>query len=1050
MSDKPQKPDPVEKKLDSKEQKAPSSSAELARSQLVQDSLENRTDWTDGWKKAFATKIEETNQQLTAPQKETEQRKEAYTGTTYTGTAQSFEGSPNPQTMLDMAQVRVQSGQPNWPDVQQSATPQGAKMAPETPSQASGNGDSGQKKNDEKICTEADSPKVNLDEFPEFFRKHYEQKPEQQQPEQRSEQRSDPREEQRQEQREMREAANSGQATPQAETPHPASVDMWTKQAPAAGSWEAIESIYGKNVVQGKFDNQTGGQAELGGTGKPGQAGHSSGGLQAHDGGDHAATQALQVGKPDPTSGAGNLGRADSDAVTGRADLGGVNSRAELGGSNGRAELPAASNRTEQGSFEPARSDAQGRHGSNQSFPQDDTASGGRARFSDSSSQSSSRNERGGGEVKFERGDVKQSSDLSPIRSVVSSNDVLPSRASDDRDRTVIRPAELTAVSPFKSEEKSNRYEKDPNSREIDLPPQVRFVPENKETNQTKVVAPEQQNMSLTFARNTLSENKNIEPTSINLAKKPEGMLLDKSAPISLTELRTASIFRDFRAGESNVAQDFKSNTDGLKLQALLDGKLTTTTTVRTAGESSAQLQAGRGMDLLGLTTSSLTARDLSTTQVGARADQTVIFSAKLTDVQASARNIDILLGSKSEAGSRASDPNSRELSGARGDQATLNPRGVKVPGLRDELSATRFGADAILAGRGDRNGFEIVGATDRVRAERGQRGDIEDLKELRALLDKSSKFGEKRYLTGVEIALAAAIAAVAVAKTRNEKELAQSQVELATKQLRELIDDDDVDVQTPDTNDDDAESLNLPWQADSSGAERKRPEYMVAHNDTLQNIAELFYNDSAVAWLIADINRAKISEFYEDGKRIIEMRSRQAIELPLWSEVNDFLRNRSEASKKTEIVCIVSETEVDRELLDSFLSTVIGISAKGEGTLSNTLNDITLYGSNNAVPAGSFASGRPTALQSDSGALTEALARTRVDGFHYGPPALAGAMGGATTALALEENQLTVLLSIGRKLLPSFNNLKKAGLNLQSYVSGRDWKHGGLGRNDR
>ncbi len=222
----------------------------------------------------------------------------------------------------------------------------------------------------------------------------------------------------------------------------------------------------------------------------------------------------------------------------------------------------------------------------------------------------------------------------------------------------------------------------------------------------------------------------------------------------------------------------------------------------------------------------------------------------------------------------------------------------------------------------------------------------------------------------------------------------------------------------------------------------------MVAQNDTLLSIAELFYNDSAVAWLIADINKDKFSEFNEDGKRIIEMRSRQTIELPLWSEVHEFLRNRSELIKKTEIVTIVSETEVDRELLDSFLSTVIGISANGEGKLADAFGNVSL-----AAPAG-------TDLQSPGANLAYIRYSTGQEasvphlargsyGDNAALPALAGAGLAATTAIAMEGNQMGILLSLGRKLLPSLNVLKKAGMNLQSYVSGRDWQHSGLSRHE-
>ncbi|MBX9686016.1 MAG: hypothetical protein K2X27_04890, partial [Candidatus Obscuribacterales bacterium] len=103
------------------------------------------------------------------------------------------------------------------------------------------------------------------------------------------------------------------------------------------------------------------------------------------------------------------------------------------------------------------------------------------------------------------------------------------------------------------------------------------------------------------------------------------------------------------------------------------------------------------------------------------------------------------------------------------------------------------------------------------------------------------------------------------------------------------------------------------------------RPSYIVSPTDNLVEIAEKFFNDSSLAWLIADINVGRITEHLEDGKRIIELRSRQEIELPLASEIKEFLLRKNKEAKAENMVTIVSVSEIDRELLDSFLSNVVG-----------------------------------------------------------------------------------------------------------------------------
>lgn len=175
--------------------------------------------------------------------------------------------------------------------------------------------------------------------------------------------------------------------------------------------------------------------------------------------------------------------------------------------------------------------------------------------------------------------------------------------------------------------------------------------------------------------------------------------------------------------------------------------------------------------------------------------------------------------------------------------------------------------------------------------------------------LQKSLTSGEKRYLTGVEIALAVAIASAAVAKAKPEGEKDDpSDGAPENAELQVTYTNADGTVST-------AQITSL----------FKRPTYLVQPNDTLVDIAEKHFHNSDVAWLIADINALRISEHMEEGKRIIELRSRQEIELPLPSEVNEFLLAKKADAKADNMVTIIGTTEIDRELLNNFLSTVVG-----------------------------------------------------------------------------------------------------------------------------
>lgn len=246
--------------------------------------------------------------------------------------------------------------------------------------------------------------------------------------------------------------------------------------------------------------------------------------------------------------------------------------------------------------------------------------------------------------------------------------------------------------------------------------------------------------------------------------------------------------------------------------------------------------------------------------------------------------------------------------------------------------------------------------------------------------LDVSSS--GKRYLTGVEIALAAALAAAAIAKKRPEDDLTDD--DLAKGQLNELLEgsgDEQKDIKS-------AKDSMYFRQSVAAANLFQRPTHLVQPNESLISIAEDYFNDSDVAWLIADINAANIIQHFEDGKRIVELKSRQEIQLPLPSEITDFFATKSKEHKGDLIVTIIVESQIDTELLNNFLGTVVGAAQTAQAPdPSNTL-----------------------------GAEVAALA--------------------SVAEASFQDDTLTAIRNFGRNIMPTVHALLNSGKNLRTFIS--------------
>lgn len=111
------------------------------------------------------------------------------------------------------------------------------------------------------------------------------------------------------------------------------------------------------------------------------------------------------------------------------------------------------------------------------------------------------------------------------------------------------------------------------------------------------------------------------------------------------------------------------------------------------------------------------------------------------------------------------------------------------------------------------------------------------------------------------------------------------------------------------------------------------RPIWLISKGETFVSIAENQFGDGSLAWLIADLNPGKFVERQIDGKRVIEIASRQKLELPVAADIETFKRSRLSHQDAENIVTIVTESQLDSEAIagtfKSFLGTVHGSQPK-------------------------------------------------------------------------------------------------------------------------
>jgi len=152
-----------------------------------------------------------------------------------------------------------------------------------------------------------------------------------------------------------------------------------------------------------------------------------------------------------------------------------------------------------------------------------------------------------------------------------------------------------------------------------------------------------------------------------------------------------------------------------------------------------------------------------------------------------------------------------------------------------------------------------------------------------------------------------------------DETELVNQRLTFGIENLYDLEAGEDEEVSEVDEDDDANNALSQVL---------RRPKWVVEAGQTLDGLAEKLFSNADLGWLIADLNRALLRETYIDNKRIVELQSRTEIELPVWQDIQKFNQARKKTWTAENLVTIVTERQVDREVVESRLGKVVGAEA--------------------------------------------------------------------------------------------------------------------------
>lgn len=126
-------------------------------------------------------------------------------------------------------------------------------------------------------------------------------------------------------------------------------------------------------------------------------------------------------------------------------------------------------------------------------------------------------------------------------------------------------------------------------------------------------------------------------------------------------------------------------------------------------------------------------------------------------------------------------------------------------------------------------------------------------------------------------------------------------------------------------------EDKNADAGADSSSSQVQqvlpaRRTHKIKSGESLLSIAESKLHDGYLSWLIADLNKDKTTEHIVEGRRVVEIRAGQQLELPSPREIAKFYSKIDSACHPDNLITIVVDSKMDRSHVENNLRAILGL----------------------------------------------------------------------------------------------------------------------------
>ena len=103
-----------------------------------------------------------------------------------------------------------------------------------------------------------------------------------------------------------------------------------------------------------------------------------------------------------------------------------------------------------------------------------------------------------------------------------------------------------------------------------------------------------------------------------------------------------------------------------------------------------------------------------------------------------------------------------------------------------------------------------------------------------------------------------------------------------------------------------------------------RRPTVLMTSSDTFVSLGEQHFFDAVLAWLIVDLNKSKVTEFWKGETKVVAVANGELIELPVWEDIIEFHMNKPKQAKADNLLTVVLKRSIDRELIEAALADVV------------------------------------------------------------------------------------------------------------------------------